>query len=113
MASRAVLYVIIRSVYQSRPEVPSTIRRIVNDCRLLFLIRTICWVEKRTARRVCLKEDYLTVDLFGKVSMKDKSNVFTLGDRISILQTQDQIIIPQVAELDNLVLFLGRLRHNA
>lgn len=42
--------------------------------------------------------------LFGKIAVKERANVFTLGDRIKILLSNDTIIIPQVAELENTVL---------
>jgi hypothetical protein len=42
--------------------------------------------------------------LFSRTYLKDKSNVFTLGDRILVLTDPEPgIIIPQVAEDKNLV----------
>lgn len=42
--------------------------------------------------------------MFGKISLKEKSNVFTLGERILLLNQSDSIIIPQVAEMEGLVI---------
>lgn len=41
--------------------------------------------------------------MFSKLSLKEKSNVFNLGDRAQLLLETDSIIIPQVAELNQIV----------
>ena len=43
------------------------------------------------------------IDMFSKLSLKEKSNVFNLGDRAQLLLETDSIIIPQVAELNQIV----------